>query len=98
MIPILLAAAAAAAPDLRLDYTRQSLTSTVRHYRQYIDGREVAGGERIEVTRGGVTRVVYESLAPVRGDRARASATCDDCVYVNLNGEARLARRTIVTP
>jgi subtilisin-like proprotein convertase family protein len=98
MISLLLAATLAAAPDLRLDYTRESLVKTVRHYRQYIDGREVAGGERIEETRDGVTRVVYEHLAADRGghDRAHVLSLCDECVYVNVRGEARLARRAVI--
>ena len=37
MIPILLAAIV----ELRLDYTRVSLTKTVRHYTQLVDGIEV---------------------------------------------------------
>src|ERR1043166_3706532 len=99
MIPLLLAATLAAAPDLRLDYTRESLVKTVRHYRQYVDDREVVGGERIEEMRNGVVRVVYENLArdPGDHDRARVLSTCDDCVYVNISGEARLARRATVT-
>jgi subtilisin-like proprotein convertase family protein len=114
--PALLAGAEAAAPpgrtrasarpfstvELQLDYTRESLTATYRHYRQTIDGREVVGGERMEQTRGGVTRVVYEHLAEKRDDRERARvaavAACDACVYVNVGGEARLARREIVSP
>jgi len=98
MIPLFFAAALAAAPDLRLDYTRESLVKTVRHYRQYVDGREVVGGERIEETHNGVTRVVYENVARDLADRDRAHvfSVCDDCVYVNVRGEARLARRTIV--
>ena len=34
--------------ELRLDYKRVSLTKTVRHYTQFVDGIEVAGGERLE--------------------------------------------------
>jgi subtilisin-like proprotein convertase family protein len=97
MIPLL--AVLLAAPTLRLDYTRESLVSTVRHYQQTIDGRVVIGGERIEQTHGGVTRVVYERFAEERGDRDRAhvaAAACDACVYVNVGGVARLARREIV--
>src|ERR1051326_3784665 len=99
MIPLLLAATLAAAPDLRLDYTRESLVKTVRHYRQYVDGREVVGGERIEEMRNGVVRAVYENLArdPGDHDRAHELSTCDDCVYINIRGEARLARRATVT-
>ena len=98
MIPILLAAALSAAPDLRLETTRQSLGATYRRYRQYVDGREVVGADRIEETRGGVTRVIHEQLASARTDRVHALATCDECVYVNVDGEARLARREIVKP
>jgi subtilisin-like proprotein convertase family protein len=109
MIGILLAARLAAvpsahpgvAPTLRLDYTRQSLVSTVRHYQQTIDGRDVVGGERIEQTRGGVTRVVYERFADDRGDRDRAhvaAVACNACVYVAVGGVARLAHREITHP
>ena len=98
MIPILLAAALSGAPNLRLETTRQSLAATYRRYRQYVDGREVVGADRIEETRGGVTRVIHEQLASARTDRVHALATCDECVYVNVDGEARLARREIVKP
>jgi len=54
MIPLLLAAIV----ELRLDYTRVSLTKTVRHYTQLVDGIEVAGGERIEEN----GRVVFDRL------------------------------------
>src|SRR5205814_5493601 len=93
----------------RVDYTRESLTATYTHYRQVIDGRDVVGGERMEMTRNGVTRVWYERVAALREGGARAPSparaggapaphtiACDDCVYVNVDGEARLAKREIV--
>jgi subtilisin-like proprotein convertase family protein len=79
MLPLLLAAIV----ELRLDYTRVSLTKTVRHYTQLVDGVEVAGGERIEEN----GRVTFERL----GQQTRMSAHA----YVNVNGELRPARRIV---
>jgi hypothetical protein len=45
---VVLAALVLAAIDLRLDYVRQSLTATYRHYTQYVEGVPVLGGEVIE--------------------------------------------------
>src|ERR1043165_7151652 len=90
MIPLLIAAIV----ELRLDYTRVSLTKTVRHYTQIVDGVEVAGGERIEEN----GRVVYERLAEqtrksglhsLRGGETFLSA------YVNVDGELRPARHVV---
>ena len=63
MIPILLAAIV----EMRLDYTRVSLTKSVRHYTQVVDGIEVAGGERIEEN----GRVTFERLGQLRENRSR---------------------------
>src|SRR5438067_1677457 len=102
MIPLLLAA------SLRLVTTRESLVATYRRYGQYVDGREVIGAEFIEETRNGVTRVVHERLAresqwgggahAAARRRGAAAPLSDDVVYVNVNGEARLAYRTVIRP
>src|SRR6266446_1528252 len=97
MIPILLAAIV----EMRLDYTRVSLTKTVRHYTQVVDGVEVAGGERIEEN----GRVTFERLGvapaipPAISSRSHpsfagriAGATP---AYVNVNGELRPAVRVV---
>ncbi|MEK6374629.1 MAG: M36 family metallopeptidase [Acidobacteriota bacterium] len=87
-----LAALLLAAIDLRLDYVRHSLTATYRHYTQYVEGVPVLGGEVIE--RDGLE--VYRALArdphPPFGHLSEAK----DRVRVNINGEARPARRVIV--
>src|SRR5436305_1143278 len=66
MIPLLLAAIV----ELRLDYARVSLTKTVRHYTQIVDGIEVAGGERIEEN----GRVTFERLGRLGERRTPSSA------------------------
>jgi subtilisin-like proprotein convertase family protein len=99
MIPLLLAAIV----ELRLDYTRVSLTKTVRHYTQVVDGIEVAGGERIEEN----GRVVFERL----GEQTRMSAPHGaqtflsaspsalkpgaTPAYVNVDGTLRPAYRVV---
>jgi subtilisin-like proprotein convertase family protein len=83
MIPLLLAAIV----EMRLDYTRVSLTKTVRHYTQVVDGIEVAGGERIEEN----GRITFErlgtSVAPPTRRRFGA--------YVNVNGNLRPAMHAV---
>jgi len=84
---------------MRLAYTRESLVATYRHYEQTIDGRVVVGADVIEETRNGKTRVIHEALVkePLRAQsRWSAGALAGDVVYVNVNGEARLAHREIV--
>lgn len=87
----ILIAAAARGQELRLDYVRESLIGRHAHYRQYIDGIRVVGGERIEGPLG--TR---ESLARRGFSHVEASvmtAHRGDVVYVNVDGVARLAVR-----
>ncbi|HEX3110802.1 MAG TPA: proprotein convertase P-domain-containing protein, partial [Thermoanaerobaculia bacterium] len=92
MIPLLLAAIV----ELRLDYTRVSLTKTVRHYTQVVDGVEVAGGERIEEN----GRVVFDRLAHLPERRTPSSAVVlvhreGEPAYVNDNGTLRPALRVV---
>jgi subtilisin-like proprotein convertase family protein len=97
MIPILLAAIV----GLRLDYTRVSLTKTVRHYTQVVDGIEVAGGERIEEN----GRVTFERLGQLRSRVAQAASLrptragsprhTGTPAYVNVDGELRSAVRVV---
>jgi len=83
-----------AAEEFRVDRVRESLLGTYRHSTQLIDGVEVVGGERIE--RDG--RVVYERALPkapvsiMAATISRANATR---VYLDVNGVARLAWKTI---
>jgi subtilisin-like proprotein convertase family protein len=93
MIPLLLAAIV----ELRLDYTRVSLTKTVRHYTQLVDGVEVAGGERIEEN----GRVTFERFGT---EQTRMSAlhsgaqtflSARPSALVNVNGTLRPARRVV---
>ncbi|HEX7191811.1 MAG TPA: proprotein convertase P-domain-containing protein [Thermoanaerobaculia bacterium] len=98
MIPLLLAAIV----ELRLDYTRVSLTKTVRHYTQVVDGVEVAGGERVEEN----GRVTFERLGVAPPTRRRpfagevAGATQNHLAgatpaYVNVDGELHPARHVV---
>src|SRR5690242_5937852 len=93
MIPLLLAAIV----ELRLDYTRVSLTKTVRHYTQVVDGLEVAGSERIEEN----GRVVFERLGHPPERRTPSSAVVlllhrdGTPSYVNDNGTLRPALRVV---
>src|SRR5437764_2915410 len=55
---------AANAQDLRLDYERESLLGTYRHYTQYVDGLPVLGGEVIErVAHDGSVRELHRAIA-----------------------------------
>src|SRR5689334_13178177 len=92
MVPLLLAAIV----ELRLDYTRVSLTKTVRHYTQVVDGIEVAGGERLEEN----GRVTFERLGQLRNQRTPSSASVlvhrdGTPAYVNVDGELRPALRVV---
>jgi len=95
MIPILLAAIV----EMRLDYTRVSLTKTVRHYTQVVDGIEVAGGERIEEN----GRVTFERLGQLRENRSRilsgapapSQVRPGEPAYVNVDGELRPSVRVV---
>ncbi len=100
LVLLFLAANTAYSDDLRIDYTRESLSGTHVHYQQYIDGIRVIGGERIESIGGDGTRDVVDRLA-------RRSATSSistlagapragELVYLNVGGEAKLASRVLV--
>jgi subtilisin-like proprotein convertase family protein len=106
---LLLSAAAVNAQDLRLDYQRESLIGTYRHYTQYVDGLPVLGGEVIErVDRDGTTRELHRAIAtaaPKRTLIAKQSALWSlpagavrdqQMVAVSVNGEARPAWRVVV--
>ncbi len=106
---LLLSAAAVNAQDLRLDYQRESLTGTYRHYTQYVDGLPVLGGEVIErADRDGTTRELHRAIAsaaPKRTLIAKQSALWalpagavrdQQMVAVNVGGEARPAWRVVV--
>jgi len=106
---LLFLAAAVNAQDLRLDYERDSLVGTYRHYTQYIDGLPVIGGEVIErVDRDGSIRELHRAIARATPKRTlmmknAALATApsglvhdEQLVAVNIAGEARPAWRVIV--
>src|SRR5438094_659280 len=91
--------------DLRVDYTRQSLSGTHVHYQQYIDGIRVVGGERVESTFRDGRREVTNRLAARRGaPRPSAALAAEgggpplagEPVYLNVGGEARLATRVVI--
>ncbi|MEA2338704.1 MAG: hypothetical protein QOE82_2711 [Thermoanaerobaculia bacterium] len=105
----LLLPAAVNAQDLRLDYERQSLLGTYRHYTQYVNGLPVIGAEVIErVGRDGGIRELHRAIAksaPKRALMAKSAAlsmvptgviTDSQLVAVNLGGEARPAWRVVV--
>jgi subtilisin-like proprotein convertase family protein len=106
---LLFLAAAANAQDLRLDYERESLLGTYRHYTQYVDGLPVLGGEVIErVARDGSVHELHRVIAapaPKRSLIAKSTAVAAappgnlrdaQLVAVNHLGEARPAWRVIV--
>ena len=106
---LLLPAAALNAQDLRLDYERESLLGTYRHYTQYVDGLPVFGGEVIErVERDGSIRELHRSIAkavPKRALIAKSTALAnapagvmreEQLVAVNIAGEARPAWRVVI--
>ncbi len=93
------AASLAHGDDLRIDRIRESLTGTHIHYQQFLGGIPVIGGERIENINRGGRREVLEQLArrqvsPLAS--AMMAARAGELVYLNENGEARLASRVIV--
>jgi subtilisin-like proprotein convertase family protein len=111
LFPLLLLCTAAAvnAQDLRLDYERQSLIGTYRHYTQYLDGLPVVGGEVIErVERDGSVRELYRAIAaaaPKRTLMAKSTAVSSapagpvqdqQLVAVNIDGVARPAWRLVI--
>jgi subtilisin-like proprotein convertase family protein len=106
---LLFLAAAASAQDLRLDYERQSLQGTYRHFTQYVGGLPVIGGELIErVDRDGSVRELHRALAvaaPKRTLIAKSTALArvpegavrdEQLVAVNIDGQARPAWRVVV--
>ena len=106
---LFLSGAVVNAQDLRLDYERQSLIGTYRHYTQYVDGLSVLGGEVIErVDHDGNVREIHRAIArpaPKRTLIAKSSALWmlpagavrdEQLVAVNVNGEARPAWRVVV--
>lgn len=99
LLVLILSSTVAFAQDLRVDYTRQSLTGTHIHSQQYLDGLSVIGGEQIETFTAGGWHGLYQNLA--RRPRAGISADvlaprAGELVYVNDNGVARLASRVVV--
>jgi subtilisin-like proprotein convertase family protein len=108
-LALLLLAAAVNAQDLRLDYERESLLGTYRHYTQYVDGLPVLGSEVIErVARNGSVRELHRAIAtpgPKRALIAKSTAIASaprgnlrdaQLVAVNRGGEARPAWRVVV--
>ncbi|MGA8807266.1 MAG: proprotein convertase P-domain-containing protein [Thermoanaerobaculia bacterium] len=106
---LLFLAAAVNAQELRLDYERESLLGTYRHYTQYVNGLPVLGGEVIErVAHDGSVRELHRALAtaaPKRSLMAKSTAiavaprgtVCDaQLVAVNDGGVARPAWRVVV--
>ncbi|HEU4521441.1 MAG TPA: hypothetical protein VFT12_05515, partial [Thermoanaerobaculia bacterium] len=91
----LLLAIGIAAPDLRLELERESLTGTHRRYRQFIDGIPVVGGEVNVTIRPDGTRDEQRRLA-IAPAGPRAKSAGDDLVWVNVDGVARLAIRDVV--
>src|SRR3954464_1867713 len=104
----LLTAAAVNAQDLRLDYERESLLGTYRHYTQYVDGLPVLGGEVIErVAHDGSVRELHRAIAtraPKRSLIAKSTAVAAapvgdvrdaELVAVNMRGAPRPAWRAI---
>ncbi len=109
LMGLLLPVAAASAQDLRLDYERESLIGTVRHYTQYAEGLPVLGGEVIErVDRLGGVHELHRAIARAAPRRpliamseavaaAPRGVTRDrELVAVNIDGEARPAWRVVV--
>ena len=87
--------------DLRVDYTRESLTGTHVHYQQFIDGIRVVGGERIASTFRDGRRQLTDRLAVARESNriialSAAAPRAGELVYLNIDGEARLASRVVI--
>src|SRR5438270_4172633 len=95
---LLFLAANAYADDLRIDYTRESLTGTHIHYQQYLNGIRVVGGDRVETIMRDGKREVLDHLA--RAPRSTVAAmfkapVAGEIVYLNMDGDARLASRVV---
>src|SRR5437763_7181126 len=108
-LSLLFLAAAVNAQDLRLDYERESLLGTYRHYTQYVDGLPVLGGEVIErVAHDGSVRELHRAIATPSAKRVliakstalaaapRGNVRDAQLVAVNSGGEARPAWRVVV--
>src|SRR5437773_4564448 len=95
---LLFLAASAYADDLRIDYTRESLTGTHVHYQQYLNGIRVVGGDRVEtIARDGKHETLDHLARPPRSTvSAMAKAPIGgEIVYLNVDGDARLASRVV---
>src|SRR2546430_2706207 len=91
-------AANAYADDLRIDYTRESLTGTHVHYQQYLNGIGVVGGDRVEtITRDGKREVLDHLALPPRStfSATQKAPVGGEIVYLNMDGDARLASRVV---
>ncbi|HKS25358.1 MAG TPA: proprotein convertase P-domain-containing protein [Thermoanaerobaculia bacterium] len=98
---LLCAHAALGTEELRLMLERHSLTATWRTYHQFIDGVEVVGSAVIERVDGNGEHEVERHIARAAATSAwrlapnRQSLTANR-FFVNVNGEARPAYRTVV--
>jgi subtilisin-like proprotein convertase family protein len=108
-LALLVTAAAVHAQDLRLDYERESLLGTYRHYTQYVNGLPVLGGEVIErVAHDGSVRELHRAIAiaaPKRSLIAKSTAVAAapsgdvrgaQLVAVNVAGIAKPVWRVVV--
>ncbi|HEV7922988.1 MAG TPA: proprotein convertase P-domain-containing protein [Thermoanaerobaculia bacterium] len=96
----LLFAANLHAADFRLDRQVESLTGTHRHYTQYIDGLPVDGAARVEsvLLDGRVRAEERAARAPLAASAKRSAPRKDaTLVYLNVDGEARLAWRYVTS-
>ncbi|HKO56490.1 MAG TPA: proprotein convertase P-domain-containing protein [Thermoanaerobaculia bacterium] len=97
----LLVAAPVHAADFRLDRELQSLTGTHRHYTQYIDGIPVDGAARVEsLGMDGRVRIEeHAARAPLVAAAAKKTPAVKGAslVYLNVDGEARLAWRHVTS-
>lgn len=96
----LLVAASLHAADFRLDREVESLTGTHRHYTQYIDGLPVDGAGRVEsvLLDGAVRAEERVARAPLAAFSRPAAPRKDaTLVYLDLDGEARLAWRYVTS-
>lgn len=111
ILAVLASAGTGAAEDLRLDYVRESLTATYRHYTQYLDGLPVVGGEVIErIDRDGARAEIHRALAHLAAEDAGprvprtrsmsvppSGAVLDEkLVILNDHGIGRRATRVVV--
>src|SRR5258708_39268441 len=90
---LLLSPAIRADEGLRLDWTRESLTATWRHYTQIVGGLEVEGAGVIErADRAGSVREVYRELVTSELRRPRPVMATSDAMRALPAG--RLGRQT----